>query len=154
MLCSSTASMLGLHSTIISTVMNYEQIIYQVNMQQISSLQLVTCGDLLFLSSGGFGLMVQRRREKKKRCHLEFVPPPKYSDQINWWETIIRHSLVQHLVDFQLVLCLFDHVSWEAEVQLVDGEGREALTKFDQHVVSQLHIILRWVFSWKQSQDN
>lgn len=61
---------------------------------------------------------------------------------------------VQHLIDFQLVLSLFDHVVGETKVQLVRLEGRQALTELDQDVVSQLHVVLRGVFSWKQASQH
>lgn len=65
----------------------------------------------------------------------------------------IPSNVILHLVNFQLVLCLFDHFIWEAEMQLICSEGRHALTKLDQHIVSQLHVVLRRVFSWWQTSS-
>lgn len=57
-----------------------------------------------------------------------------------------------YLVDFQLLLGLFDHFLREAQVQLVRGEGRQALAELGQHVVPQLHVALRRVFGWQQAK--
>lgn len=56
-----------------------------------------------------------------------------------------------HLVNFQLLLGLFDHFLGEAPVQFFRGEGREALAELGQHKVPQLHVALRRVFGWQQA---
>lgn len=57
---------------------------------------------------------------------------------------------MRYLVNFQLLLGLFDHFLREAQVQFFHCEGRQALAELGQHVVSQFHIALRRVLGWKQ----
>lgn len=56
-----------------------------------------------------------------------------------------------YLVNFQLLLGLFDHFLREAQVQFFRSKGRQALAELGQHVVPQFHVALRRVFGWQQA---
>lgn len=56
-----------------------------------------------------------------------------------------------YLVNFQLLLGLFDHLLGEASVQFLHSEGWQTLAQLGQHVVPQLHVALRGVFGWQQA---
>lgn len=58
---------------------------------------------------------------------------------------------MSYLVNFQLLLGLFDHLLREAPLQFFHREGRQALAQLGQHVVPQFHVALGRVFGWQQA---